>query len=105
MKIVVADAQGAEQEYEAVEGWTLMEILREYGLGGKAECGGALACATCHVYIDPQWLDRLPAPREDERDMIEDHALSPQVTSRLSCQIVLTPELDGLKIAVAPNPE
>lgn len=105
MKIVVVDEKGAESEYDAVEGWTLMEILREYGLGVKAECGGALACATCHVYVDPQWLDRLPPARPDERDMIEDHAMEPQGNSRLSCQIVLTPELDGLKVRVAPNPE
>lgn len=104
MKIVVVDANGAEEEYEAIEGWTLMEILREYGLGVKAECGGALACATCHVYVDPDWVARLPAPRPDEVDMIADHAMAPRETSRLSCQIVLTSALDGLKVAVAPNP-
>lgn len=104
MKITIVDPQGHPTDYEAVEGWTVMEILREYGLGIKAECGGALACATCHVYIDPQWAGRLPAPRPDESDMIADHALAPQPTSRLSCQIVLTPELDGLTLRVAPNP-
>lgn len=105
MKIVVVDEKGAESEYEAVEGWTLMEILREYGLGVKAECGGALACATCHVYVDPAWLDRLPPVHPDERDMIEDHAIAPQDNSRLSCQIVLNPALDGIKLRVAPNPD
>ncbi len=105
MKVVVVDKKGAESEYEAVEGWTLMEILREYGLGVKAECGGALACATCHVYVDPAWLKRLPPAHPDERDMIEDHAIAPQDNSRLSCQIVLNPDLDGIKVRVAPNPD
>lgn len=106
MKIILVEKDGTERELDAVEGWTAMEILREYGAGGvKAECGGALACATCHVYVDPAWVDRIPAPREEEREMIEDHAMDVRDTSRLSCQIVLTEEMDGLRLHRATNPE
>lgn len=106
MKIVFVEKGGAERELEAVEGWTAMEILREYGVGAiKAECGGALACATCHVYVDPAWAGRLPLARPEETEMIEDHALAPRPLSRLSCQIVLTPEMDGLRLHAAPNPD
>lgn len=106
MKIVFVGKDGTEQDLEAVEGWTVMEILRDYGVGGiKAECGGALACATCHVYVDPAWADRIPAPRIEEREMMEDHAMEMRDHSRLSCQIVLTEDMDGLRLHEATNPE
>ena len=106
MKIVFIEKNGVERDLDAVEGWTAMEILREHGVGAiKAECGGALACATCHGYVDPAWASRLPAPRVEEREMIEDHAMEPRETSRLSCQIVLTEEMDGLRLHAASNPE
>ena len=56
------------KEYEVVEGWTLMENLREYGLPIKAECGGACCCATCHVYVDQDWYDKIPEIREEEEE-------------------------------------
>ncbi|MCB9980509.1 MAG: 2Fe-2S iron-sulfur cluster binding domain-containing protein [Rhodospirillales bacterium] len=100
--IYVEDDAGGVTPYEAVEGWTLMEILREYGLPVKAECGGACSCATCQVYIDPAWLEKLVPMREDEEEMLD---LAPGVrdNSRLSCQIVMTEDLDGLKLRVAKN--
>lgn len=82
-----------------------MEMIRDAGLPIKAECGGCMACATCHVYVDPAWVDKIPAPRDDERDMITDFAASPRENSRLSCQILMTDELKGLVVTLAPNSE
>jgi ferredoxin, 2Fe-2S len=65
--------------------------------GIDADCGGACACATCHVYVDPAWLDKLP-PKDDMEETMLDFAQDVQKTSRLSCQIKVTPELDGLVV-------
>lgn len=102
MKIIVTDLDGVTHELEAVEGWRAMEIIREYGLPIKAECGGACACATCHVYVDGAWLEKLPAMREDEQDML-DNAFDVQDNSRLSCQIILDESMDGLRLTLARN--
>jgi 2Fe-2S ferredoxin len=104
MKIFVTDPAGIEHELEAVEGWRTMEVIREYGLPIKAECGGACACATCHVYVDPDWVDMIPQMRDDEEEML-DEAFDVQDNSRLSCQIVLDETLDGLKVTLATNPD
>ncbi len=100
MRIFVTDQQGKEHELEAVEGWRVMEIIREYGLPIKAECGGACACATCHVYVDQAWLDKIPDIREDEEEML-DEAFNQEDNSRLSCQIILDESLDGLRVTLA----
>lgn len=102
MKIFVTDLDGCEHELEAVEGWRVMEIIREYGLPIKAECGGACSCATCHVYIDSEWLSRIPKMRNDEEEML-DQAFDVRVCSRLSCQIILDESMDGLKLTLAKN--
>ncbi len=102
MKIFVTDLNGKEHELEAVEGWRVMEIIREYGLPIKAECGGACACATCHVYVDEEWLDKIPQKRDEEEEML-DEAFEIQENSRLSCQIILDENLDGLKVTLAKN--
>ena len=102
MNIRVTDPDGKEHVLEALEGWRVMEIIRDYGLPIKAECGGACCCATCHVYVDPEWVDRIPEMREDEENML-DEAMNVMDTSRLSCQIILTPELDGLEVTIAPG--
>ena len=68
----------------------------------KAECGGACACATCHVYVDEDWKDKVPEKNEEEMDML-DLAFDVQENSRLSCQITITPDLDGLKVTLAPD--
>ena len=104
MKIYVTDLNGEEQELEGVEGWRVMEIIRDYGLPIKAECGGACACATCHVYVDEDWLDRLPEKRDEEEDML-DEAMDVQDNSRLSCQIIMSEELDGLRVKLANDPD
>lgn len=85
---------------EAVEGWRVMEIIREHGLPIKAECGGACACATCHVYVDPDWLDALPRMSDEEEEML-DGAFDQEDTSRLSCQLIMTARLNGLRLTLA----
>ena len=100
MKIYVTTPDDVEHVLDAVAGWRVMEIIRDYGLPVKAECGGCCACATCHVYVEETWLDKLPAKRADEEDML-DEALAPQDNSRLSCQIIMDESLDGLKLRLA----
>ena len=97
--IKVQDQQGKLHVLEAVEGWRIMEIIREHGLPIKAECGGACACATCQVEIAPTWIERLHALREDEEEMLDS---LPIVTdySRLSCQLIYEEELDGLELTL-----
>lgn len=102
MKVFVADQDGNEHELEALEGWRLMEVIRDWGLNIKAECGGACACATCHVYVDENWVEQLEGPSEEEENML-DTAPDAQLNSRLSCQILMTEDLDGLKVTLAPS--
>lgn len=102
MKLIVTDQSGKIHDLEAVSGWRVMEIIREYGLPIKAECGGACACATCHVYVDETWIDKIPEMREDEEEML-DEAFHLQENSRLSCQIIMEGELDGLHVILAEN--
>jgi len=102
MKINATDRDGKPHELEGRDGWTVMEILRDGGLDISAECGGACACATCHVYVAEGWYEKLTPPSEAEIDML-DMALAVEPTSRLSCQITCTPELDGLTVTVAPE--
>lgn len=102
MKIFAKDREGQEHVLEGRDGWTLMEILRDSGMNIAAECGGACACATCHVYVEDGWYDKLPPPSEDEVNML-DMALGVQENSRLSCQLTCSEELDGIKLTVAPE--
>jgi 2Fe-2S ferredoxin len=102
LKIYVTDRHGEEHELEAVEGWRVMEIIREHGLPIKAECGGCCECATCHVYVGEEWLPKLHPKREEEEEML-DEAIDPRDNSRLSCQIIMTEELDGLSVTIAPE--
>ncbi len=102
MKILVTDGHGVEHEVEATDGWTVMEMIRDAGLPIKAECGGSCVCATCHVLVDPEWLAKLPEKSEEEIDML-DLALEVHDNSRLSCQIEFEPQLDGLKMTLAPD--
>ncbi len=104
MQIIVVDRDGKEHALEALEGWRVMEVIRDWGLPIKAECGGACACATCHVYVDEAWVDRLVPPTDEENDRL-DEALAVEANSRLSCQILMSDELDGLKVVLAPGSE
>ena len=102
MKILVTDQSGQEHELEGLDGWRAMEVIRDWGLNIKAECGGACSCATCHVYVDEAWFERLRPPSDDEEDLLYS-TLDKKPTSRLSCQILLCDELDGLKVSLAPS--
>lgn len=77
-----------------------MHVLRAAEFGVKAECDGNCACATCHVYIRADWLDRVGEPDEEETDLL-DEACEPEDNSRLSCRIVLSPDHDGMPVTIA----
>ena len=102
MKVQVTDRAGAQHELAFQEGDTLMQVLTDEDLGVRAECGGCCACATCHVYVAPEWLERLPAQDEEEVFML-DEAFEVETNSRLSCQIDLKAALDGLTVTIAPD--
>ncbi|HVW93612.1 MAG TPA: 2Fe-2S iron-sulfur cluster-binding protein [Devosia sp.] len=102
MKILVTDTHGVEHELEGLEGWRAMEVIRDWGLDIRAECGGGCACATCHVYVDEVRLAELPPASDDEEDLLCS-TLDRKPNSRLSCQILLSEALDGLKLSIAPS--
>lgn len=102
VKINVTDREGQKHSLEGIEGWRVMEVIRDYGLPIKAECGGAMACATCHVYVCEGWIDKLVPPVQEEIQML-DEAFDVRPNSRLSCQILLAPELEGLEVELAPE--
>ena len=102
-KLVVVNRTGKEQEVEAKAGVSVMEAIRDNGFDELlALCGGCCSCATCHVYVDPAFADKVSALSEDENDLLDstDHR---QDNSRLSCQLQMTAELDGLKVTIAPE--
>ncbi|MDE1937505.1 MAG: 2Fe-2S iron-sulfur cluster binding domain-containing protein [Alphaproteobacteria bacterium] len=97
-KIKYIDEKGTEREADVPTGWSVMEgAVKNLIPGIDADCGGACACATCHVYVDPAWLEKLP-PKQDMEETMLDFAPDVQPNSRLSCQITVTPELDGLVV-------
>lgn len=99
--IHVIDREGKRHTLEALEGWRVMEIIRDWGLPMEGLCGGACECGTCHVFVAPDWVPRLFPPREEEERQLD---MVPNVerNSRLSCQILWTEELDGLEVTLAP---
>ena len=101
-KLIISDRQGKKSEIEFDTNFTLMENLRDNGYDIEASCGGCCACATCHVYIDEKWVNKLNKMDDDEESML-DQAFDVKNNSRLSCQINLSEELDGLKIEIAPE--
>lgn len=102
-RITVVDRDGKEHQVEAKPGLKVMEILRELDYGVAAICGGLCSCATCHVYIDEAWVDRLPARQSDEQELLVELTDYHEKTSRLSCQVEFTPDLDNLKLTIAPD--
>ncbi|GMU70205.1 MAG: ferredoxin [Steroidobacteraceae bacterium] len=98
----VVDRDGVEHDVEAQVGLKVMEVLRELDYGVAAICGGMCSCATCHVYVDPDWAARVPEPMSDEKELLEELSHY-EARSRLSCQIEITPALDGLKVTIAPD--
>ena len=100
--IRVRDFEGNVHDLPAVEGWRVMEIIREHGFDIEALCGGACACATCHVTIGPDWVERLHPARDDEESMLDSLPVV-EPTSRLSCQLIYSEALNGLSVALAPQ--
>jgi ferredoxin, 2Fe-2S len=97
-RIKYIEDNGKEHEVEVPLGWTVMEgAVKNLVPGIDADCGGACACATCHVYVDPAWVEKLP-PKEEMEESMLDFAQDRKSNSRLSCQIKVTPELDGLVV-------
>jgi 2Fe-2S ferredoxin len=102
MKITLTDRDGNKQILEGDSNSTLMEIIRDEGINIEAACGGCCACATCHVYVDNKWLNKIDPKNNDEESML-DQAFDVRSNSRLSCQINLSDELDGLELELAPE--
>ena len=100
-KLIVTTRSGETREVEAAAGLTVMEAIRDNGFDELlALCGGCCSCATCHVHIDPAFADRMPEMSRDEDDLL-DSSDDRDATSRLSCQIPFTDELDGLSVRIA----
>ena len=94
--IVIIEHNGTEHKVKADIGQSVMQVAQEHMIPGiLADCGGNCSCATCHVYVDAAWQSRVPPPSQNETEMIE-CALHVTAQSRLSCQVKIVPELDGL---------
>ena len=103
-KITYILTDGTRREVDTTSGTTVMEAALKHNLRGiDAECGGCLSCATCHVYVDEAWIDKLPAAEEDEADMLGFVAAEQQPGSRLACQLVMSEALDGLVVRIPPT--
>jgi ferredoxin len=102
-KLTVVTRDGARQEIEATNGVSVMDVIRNAGIGELlAICGGCCSCATCHVYVDESFFDGLPAIRPDEDDLL-DSSEHRQANSRLSCQVPVTDAIDGMTVTIAPE--
>jgi 2Fe-2S ferredoxin len=102
--LFVVDRQGREHALPAIDGWRAMEVIRDWGVNLEATCGGACACAGCHVYVDQTWIERLHPPTPEEEDRL-DEAFGVEPTSRLCCQILMSSSLSGLRVRLAPGSE
>ena len=102
MRISVIDQDGKRHELDGRAGLTAMEAMRGANMTLRAECGGSCACATCHVYVGEAWQDKLPSADSLETDLL-DMAFEVRENSRLSCQIILKEDLDGIELTLAPG--
>ena len=99
-RVTFVQPNGSRETVEAEPGYSVMEVAMDHGIDGiVAECGGGCTCSTCHVYVDPAWAPRLEPASSDEAALLQ-FALEPADHSRLSCQIDLVDELDGLVVTV-----
>lgn len=98
-RLIFVNSEGTEKSVEAENGLSVMEIARDNDLEIEGTCGGSISCCTCHVIIDKDWFSIVGGPNPDEEDML-DLAVGLQPTSRLSCQIEVTNELDGLRMTI-----
>ena len=104
LKVTMTDVNGETRTFDDVEeGMSLMELGKQHGVAGiMGDCGGGCACATCHVYVDQAWWDKVGEPDDIEFAMLDMVADVMKDTSRLGCQIKMKPEFDGLSVTVAP---
>ncbi len=103
-RILFIQPDGREQAAQAKPGQSVMQAAIGAMVPGiVADCGGACSCATCHGYVDEAWVDRVPPPSADEAEMIDAGCLDVQPTSRLTCQIKVTPEMEGLVVRIPPH--
>jgi 2Fe-2S ferredoxin len=103
LKLTIVTRDGSERTLEARAGLSVMEVIRQHGVDELlALCGGCCSCGTCHVHVDEDWLTALPQMRGDEDDLLDisDYRTA---NSRLSCQLLLTAELDGVRVTIAPE--
>ena len=99
-KITYKDHQGASNTIEVENGLSVMEgAIQKEITGIDADCGGSMACATCHVYVEDKWFDKIPKAEDAEIDMI-DMAFEPKKNSRLSCQLIVSDDLEGLTVDI-----
>ncbi|MDE7540988.1 ferredoxin family 2Fe-2S iron-sulfur cluster binding protein [Gluconobacter sphaericus] len=96
-KMTFVERDGTRRDVDAPVGLSVLEIAHKHDIDLEGACEGSLACATCHVVVDPEWAAKLSAPTDDEEDML-DLAFGLEKTSRLGCQIVMTDALDGLTV-------
>ncbi|MDN4630919.1 2Fe-2S iron-sulfur cluster-binding protein [Sphingomonas sp. PsM26] len=100
-KLIVVTREGEEREIMGEAGLSVMEVIRDAGIDELlALCGGCCSCATCHVHVDPDFVAKLPKMSADEDDLLDSSA-DRNETSRLSCQVAFTDDLDGLKVTIA----
>ena len=105
LTLTVIEKDGTKHTVPALEGWRVMEIIRDNDLPIRAECGGSCACATCHVYVKERWWDKMPPISDDEQFMLDGVDGYDPKMSRLSCQILMREDLDGLEVVLAPGSE
>ncbi|MGF7168670.1 2Fe-2S ferredoxin [Sphingobium xanthum] len=102
-QLTVVKRDGTSEQFDAPDGYTVMEAIRDQGIDELlAICGGCCSCATCHVFVDDAYFGKLPAMKGDEDDLL-DSSEHRGPTSRLSCQIPIGPELDGMTVTIAPE--
>ncbi|SBV98233.1 2Fe-2S ferredoxin [uncultured Alphaproteobacteria bacterium] len=101
-KLTFIERDGTRREVEAPDGLSVMEVAHLHGVELEGACEGSLACATCHVIVDPEWFGKLDDASENEEDML-DMAFGVTATSRLGCQIRMSDELDGLVVKLPPK--
>ena len=102
-KLIVVTREGEEREIDGDAGLSVMEVIRDNGFDELlALCGGCCSCATCHVHVDPDFADKLPAMSVDEDDLLDSSTYRNEL-SRLSCQLQFTASLDGMRVKIAPE--
>jgi 2Fe-2S ferredoxin len=101
--VTVTNRRDIQKTFEAKPGSTLMEALRDNGSEIEAICGGCCSCATCHVFVDPEWAAKLPPRSDDEQELVQATLTYRPETSRLSCQIKLSEALNGISLSLAPE--